>query len=54
MRPRSSTPITPKEKPAASNVVGLIEALRKSVGGAAAEVKAPEKAPRRRLVRRRC
>jgi DNA end-binding protein Ku len=40
---RSGKPITPKEKPAASNVVDLMEALRRSVGGAAAETKAPKK-----------
>lgn len=36
-------PITPKEKPAAGNVVDLMEALRRSVGGASAEAKAPKK-----------
>jgi DNA end-binding protein Ku len=40
---RAGKPITPKERPAASNVVDLMEALRRSVGGAAAEAKAPKK-----------
>src|SRR6266571_4766245 len=34
---------TPKERPAGGNVVDLMEALRRSVGGAAAETKAPKK-----------
>jgi DNA end-binding protein Ku len=38
---RAGKPITPKERPAASNVVDLMEALRRSVGGA--EAKAPKK-----------
>ncbi|APO52177.1 Ku protein [Bradyrhizobium diazoefficiens] len=40
---RSGKPITPKEKPASTNVVDLMEALRRSVGGAAAEAKVPKK-----------
>ena len=41
---RSGKPITPKERPAASNVVDLMEALRRSAGGgAAAETKTPKK-----------
>jgi DNA end-binding protein Ku len=44
---RAGKPITPKEKPAACNVVDLMEALRKSVGGAAAEAKAPKKGARK-------
>ena len=40
---RAGKPITPKERPAASNVVDLMEALRRSVGGASAETKAPKK-----------
>lgn len=40
---RAGKPITPKEKPATGNVVDLMEALRRSVGGAAAEAKAPKK-----------
>src|SRR6266702_2812149 len=39
---RAGKPITPKERPAAGNVVDLMEALRRSVGGAAAETKAPK------------
>src|SRR4051794_39537489 len=38
---RAGKPITPKERPAAGNVVDLMEALRRSVGGAA-----PAKAPK--------
>src|SRR6202007_505210 len=40
---RSGKPITPKERPRGENVVDLMEALRKSVGGAAAETKVPKK-----------
>ncbi|MFQ3455189.1 Ku protein [Bradyrhizobium sp. UFLA01-814] len=40
---RAGKPITPKEKPAAGNVVDLMEALRRSVGGAAAKAEAPKK-----------
>ncbi|MGJ4941432.1 Ku protein [Bradyrhizobium sp. HKCCYLS1011] len=40
---RAGKPITPKERPAASNVVDLMEALRRSVGGATAETKTPKK-----------
>src|SRR6202790_693110 len=40
---RSGQPITKKERPRGENVVDLMEALRKSVGGAAAESKAPKK-----------
>jgi hypothetical protein len=36
-RKRAGKPITPKERPAAGNVVDLMEALRRSVGGVAAE-----------------
>src|ERR1700751_2688161 len=43
-RNRSGKAFTPKERPAASNVVDLMEALRRSVGGAAAESSAPKKA----------
>ena len=39
---RAGKPITPKERPRGENVVDLMEALRRSVGGAAAE-KAPKK-----------
>jgi DNA end-binding protein Ku len=46
---RAGKPITPKEKPAAGNVVDLMEALRRSVGREAAPAKAtkPAKKPRK-------
>jgi hypothetical protein len=37
---RAGKPITPKERPRGGNVVDLMEALRQSVGGGAAEAKA--------------
>ena len=40
---RAGKPITPKERPRGENVVDLMEALRKSVGGAAAERQAAKK-----------
>jgi DNA end-binding protein Ku len=40
---RAGKPITPKERPRGENVVDLMEALRRSVGGTAAETKAPKK-----------
>src|SRR6201998_2457007 len=40
---RAGTPITPKERPRGENVVDLMEALRRSVGGSAAETSAPKK-----------
>jgi hypothetical protein len=40
---RAGKPITAKERPRGENVVDLMEALRRSVGGAAAETKAPKK-----------
>ena len=40
---RAGKPITPKERPRGENVVDLMDALRKSVGGAATETKAPKK-----------
>ncbi|MBR0806797.1 Ku protein [Bradyrhizobium japonicum] len=40
---RAGKPITPKERPRGENVVDLMDALRKSAGGAAAETKAPKK-----------
>jgi DNA end-binding protein Ku len=53
-RKRAGKPITPKERPRGENVVDLMEALRRSVGGAAAETKAdartetkPVKKPRK-------
>ena len=36
-----------KERPRGENVVDLMDALRKSVGGAAAEPKAPKKATKK-------
>jgi DNA end-binding protein Ku len=44
---RSGKPITPKERPATGTVVDLMEALRRSVGGAAAETKAPKKSAKK-------
>src|SRR5437764_5058223 len=46
---RAGKPITPKDKPAATNVVNLMEALRRSVGREAAPAKAakPAKKPRK-------
>jgi DNA end-binding protein Ku len=46
---RAGKPITPKERPAAGNVVDLMEALRRSVGNEAAPAKAakPTKKPRK-------
>ena len=46
---RAGKPITPKERPAATNVVDLMEALRRSVGKEAAPAKAakPAKKPRK-------
>src|ERR1700758_1975961 len=41
---RAGKPITPKERPAAGTVVDLMEALRRSVGGAAAGTAGPKKA----------
>jgi DNA end-binding protein Ku len=40
---RAGKTIRPKERPRGENVVDLMEALRRSVGGAAAETKAPKK-----------
>jgi DNA end-binding protein Ku len=40
---RAGKPITPKERPRGENVVDLMDALRKSVGGAIADAKAPKK-----------
>ena len=45
---RAGKPITPKERPAGSNVVDLMEALRRSVGGAEpAKPSKPSKKPRK-------
>jgi DNA end-binding protein Ku len=40
---RAGKPIMPKERPRGENVVDLMEALRRSVGGAAAETSVPKK-----------
>src|SRR6202171_3499274 len=40
---RSGKSIAPKERPRGENVVDLMDALRKSVGGAATDTKAPKK-----------
>lgn len=40
---RAGKPITPKERPRGENVVDLMDALRKSVGSAAAESKTAKK-----------
>ena len=42
-RKRAGKPITPKERPRGENVVDLMDALRRSVGGATAETKASKK-----------
>ena len=44
---RAGKPITPKERPRGENVVDLMEALRRSVGGPAAATKAPQKSPKK-------
>jgi DNA end-binding protein Ku len=44
---RSGKPITQKERPRGENVVDLMDALRKSVGGAAAETRAPKKSAKK-------
>jgi DNA end-binding protein Ku len=44
---RAGTPITPKERPRGENVVDLMEALRRSVGGRAAETREPKKGARK-------
>jgi DNA end-binding protein Ku len=40
---RAGKPITPKQRPRGENVVDLMEALRRSVGGPAAATKTPQK-----------
>ena len=45
---RAGTPITPKERPRGENVVDLMDALRKSIGGDASEGKAPKASAKRR------
>ncbi|MCC8955172.1 Ku protein [Bradyrhizobium sp. Pear77] len=44
---RVGKPITPKERPRGENVVDLMDALRKSVGGASAETMAQKKPPKK-------
>ncbi|MGY8683344.1 Ku protein [Bradyrhizobium sp. UFLA05-153] len=44
---RAGKPIVPKERPRAGNVVDLMEALRRSAGGASSEAKAPKKLPKK-------
>ena len=44
---RAGKPIVPKERPRGENVVDLMDALRKSVGGAAAEPRLRRSRPRR-------
>jgi DNA end-binding protein Ku len=44
---RAGKPIMPKERPRGENVVDLMEALRRSVGGVAAETKAPKKSAKK-------
>jgi DNA end-binding protein Ku len=55
---RAGKPITAKERPRGENVVDLMDALRKSVGGAAAAsrlLRSRPRSPRRHLpARRKC
>jgi DNA end-binding protein Ku len=44
---RAGKPITPKERPRGDNVVDLMEALKRSVGGGASEPKAPKKSAKK-------
>jgi DNA end-binding protein Ku len=44
---RAGKPIRPKERPRGENVVDLMEALRRSVGGATSETKAPKKSAKK-------
>ena len=44
---RAGKPIAPKERPRGENVVDLMEALRRSVGGASGETSAPKKPARK-------
>src|SRR6516164_6133019 len=44
---RAGKPIMRKEQPRGENIVDLMEALRRSVGGAAAETKAPKKSAKK-------
>jgi DNA end-binding protein Ku len=48
IKKRAGQPITKKERPAAGNVVDLMDALRRSVGGAEpAKLSKPSKEPRK-------
>ena len=44
---RAGKAVRPKERPRGENVVDLMEALRRSVGGAATEANTPTKAPKK-------
>jgi DNA end-binding protein Ku len=44
---RAGKPITPKERPRGENVVDLMEALRRSVGGTAGETRTQQKSPKK-------
>jgi DNA end-binding protein Ku len=44
---RAGKPITPKERPRGENVVDLMEALRRSVGGTNTESSTPKKAAKK-------
>ncbi len=44
---RAGKPITPKERPRGENVVDLMEALRRSIGGAAAETSISKKSAKK-------
>ena len=44
---RAGKPITPKERPRGDNVVDLMEALKRSVGGAPSENKGPKKSAKK-------
>jgi DNA end-binding protein Ku len=44
---RAGKPITPKERPKGENVVDLMEALRRSVGGASSETNGPKKSTKK-------
>jgi len=46
-RKRSGKPITPKERPRGENVVDLMDALRKSIGGASSENKVAAKSAKK-------
>jgi DNA end-binding protein Ku len=44
---RAGKPITPKERPRGENVVDLMEALKRSVGGATSETNGPKKSAKK-------